>query len=255
MLAGLPTIGRNWALFSDVDGTLLDYASRPHDVVVPDSLRGVLAELQGELGGALALVSGRRLDDVEQLFAPLRLPAAGQHGAEARGDGARRVFVQPSAALGAILARVQVFIARHPAIRIENKGLSAQVSFREDPTQREALGVLLAQAVVATGADFQLYAGHDGYDIKPRAISKGSAMDWFMAAPPFAGRVPVFVGNDRTDEDGFAAALARGGHAIKVGLDDSETLAPLHIGTPAEFGQWLARSASVLASARRHDGG
>jgi trehalose 6-phosphate phosphatase len=251
MAASIPAIAPNWALFFDVDGTLLDYASRPEDVVVPDSLRRTLAGLSDALDGAVALVSGRMLDDVDRLFAPLKLPVAGQHGAEGRRNGSRQVFAPPSTALGAILAQVQVFAARHPAIRIENKGLSAQVNFRRDLSQREALGALLAEAIVATGADFQLYAGHDGYDIKPRGVNKGSVMDWFMAAPPFTGRVPVFIGNDRTDEDGFAAALARGGLAIKVGLEDIPTHAPLRMATPSELGEWLAHGVETLRPALR----
>jgi trehalose 6-phosphate phosphatase len=246
MAATLPTMVSDWALFLDIDGTLLDDAPLPDDVRVPESLRRTLGMLFDALDGAVALVSGRTLDDVDRLFAPLKLPAAGQHGAEGRRDGTPHVFVRHTAALGAILARVATFVTRHPAIRVENKGLSAQVNYRRDPAQREALGVLLADALVDTAADFQLYAGRDGFDIKPRAASKGLVMDWFMAGAPFAGRVPVFIGNDRTDEDGFAAALARGGVAIKVGREDASTVAPWRLSAPIELRAWLERSAATL---------
>ncbi len=99
--------------------------------------------------------------------------------------------------------------------------------------------------MVAEGGEFQLYASHLAYDVKPRAANKGFAVDWFMSAPPFAGRAPVFIGDDRTDEDGFVAAIARGGRAIKIG-GEGESLAPWRMTAPEALWQWLDLSLAAL---------
>lgn len=240
-----PTAAPGWALFLDVDGTLLDYASRPDAVHVPPALRHTLSALLSALDGALALVSGRSIDDLDRIFAPLRLPAAGQHGAEGRRDGDARVFAPASSALAQILAPIRAFAAERPGIRIEHKGLSAAIHYRGAEEERAALGAVVAAAVAQGGEAYKLLDSYLVFDIMPRAADKGRAVDWFMAEPPFAGRVPVFAGDDRTDEDGFAEVLARGGYAIKIGRN-GDTIAPWRIATPQAFRQWLDQSVTAL---------
>lgn len=246
MTPQLPLFARDWALFLDVDGTMLDYVARPESVRVPPSFRETLGLLAAALDGALAVVTGRKIADVDSLFAPLRLPVAGQHGAELRRDHSRCAFAPAPSELEAILAPVYAFAERKPAICVENKGFSAAVHYRGAEAEREALARLLNEVIDGHGAGFRLLPGHLVFDITQRAVNKGSAVDWFMAAAPFLHRTPVFIGDERTDEDGFAAVLARGGHAIRIGLE-GESLAPHRLHSPAELRAWLDGSAEALA--------
>lgn len=246
MALHLPLIARHWALFLDVDGTMLDYAARPELVRVPPSLRKALEMLTVALDGALAIVTGRRIDDVDQLLAPLRLPIAGQHGAEIRRDHTRCAFAPAPAVLEAILAPVYALARREPSIWVENKGFSAAVHYRGSEAERDALARLLTEAIERHGTAFKLMPGHLVFDVAQRVVHKGSAVDWFMASAPFAGRMPVFIGDEGTDEDGFAAVLARGGHAIRVG-HDGDSVAQDRVGSPAELRAWLSQSAEALA--------
>jgi trehalose 6-phosphate phosphatase len=249
MAETLPIIARDWALFLDVDGTLLDYVSRPDAAIVPPPLRQTLTALSRALGGALAIISGRTIADLDRLFAPLRLPVAGQHGAEARRSERICTFAPGSPALASILAPVYALGERRPAIMIENKGLSAAIHYAEAGSERETLSEILPKAIARSDGAYRLLASHLAFDIVPQAVDKGRAVDWFMAAAPFAGRVPVFIGDDRTDEDGFAAVTARGGHAINVGPRHSG-IAPWQIPTPQALRAWLDRSLAMLEPAR-----
>jgi trehalose 6-phosphate phosphatase len=245
MARTLPVVAHDWALFLDVDGTLLDFVADPATAEAPPDLQRTLARLSTALGGALAIVSGRSIADLDRLFAPLRLPLAGQHGAEARRGEKVRIFAPPSQALKAILAPIAAFAAGETAIRIERKGLSLAIHYRGAEGARDALRAILDKAMAEYGSEYQLLASHLAFDVRPRAVNKGVALDWFMDAAPFAGRVPIFIGDDRTDEDGFAAALARGGHAIKIGAR-GESVAPWNLAAPGELRTWLGRSLAAL---------
>jgi trehalose 6-phosphate phosphatase len=249
MAKALPIIARDWALFLDVDGTLLDFVSRPDAATVPPSLPPILTALSAELGGALAIISGRTIADLDRLFAPLRLPAAGQHGAEVRRDERTCVLAPHSPALASILEPVYALGERRLAIIIENKGLSAAIHYAEAGPERAALNEILPGAIARSDGAFQLLASHLAFDIVPHAVDKGRAIDWFMAVAPFAGRVPVFIGDDRTDEDGFAAVAARGGHTIQVGARGN-SIARWHVQTPQELRAWLERSLATLERSR-----
>lgn len=249
MARTLPMVAPDWALFLDVDGTLVDYVADPSTLRIPRALGETLAELSAALAGALAIISGRSITDLDRLFSPLQFPLAGQHGAELRRDGAINVLAPHCAALASILAPVSVFAERRPAIRIEHKGLSVAVHYRGAEESRDALEAILAGALARDGGDYELLHSHLAFDIRPRGAHKGSALDWFMRDAPFAGRVPIFIGDDRTDEDGFAAALARGGHAIKVGGGDS--VAPWSLPAPEALQHWLERSKSALKGKAR----
>ena len=139
----LPAIADDWALFLDVDGTLLDLGPRPDAVTVPHGLREALTALHRRLGGALALVSGRAIADLDRIFAPLRLPAAGQHGAEfrLRPDGA--ATAEPGADLATVVALLAPFAVAHPGVIVEDKGLSVAVHCRLAPAALPAAGLSL----------------------------------------------------------------------------------------------------------------
>jgi trehalose 6-phosphate phosphatase len=243
----VPLLAPDAALFLDIDGTLIEFVPRPEDARVPPPLLATLEALRQSLGGALALVSGRALGDVDRLFAPLTLAAAGQHGAEARMTpaGPAQIFTAPPAALGAVLAEVIPFLTAHPALRAESKGLSIAFHYRGAEAEAPRLRKILAAAVVRHGAALQMLDGHLCFDLRPTAEHKGKIVERFMASPPFAGRVPVYVGDAGTDEDGFAVALALGGRAIRIGARQP-TRATESFRDPPELRAWLARSAAAL---------
>jgi trehalose 6-phosphate phosphatase len=235
----LPAIGRDWALFLDVDGTLLDFAETPDQVAVPVDLLDTLGALHDRLGGALALVSGRPIGDLDRLFAPLRLPAAGQHGAELREAATGETLKAPPASqLAALTAALRRFAASRPGLLVEDKNASVAVHYRMAPRYRDELEEFTRSAIAANNEELEMLEAVMAIDVKPRSTDKGRAVAWFMTRPPFSGRVPAFVGDDRTDEDGFAAVTDRAGYAIQVGTS-RPLVAPWHIAAPADVRQWL----------------
>ena len=236
------------ALFLDIDGTLIEFVPHPEDARVPVSLLDTIVALRATLSGALAMVSGRKLADIDRLFAPLALSAAGQHGAEARfaADGAAQVFVSPIAALATVLEHAQLFLTAHPRIRVEQKGLSTAFHYRTDAGAAHGLRAVLEKAVALYEDELHLLDSHLCYDVRARHANKGKVVERFMRAPPFAGRVPVYVGDDWTDEDGFTAALAMNGRAIRVGAP-RPTLATEAIAEPAALRDWLDASRRALS--------
>jgi trehalose 6-phosphate phosphatase len=236
-----------WALFLDVDGTLVEIAADPEAVVVPSKARAVLAALRGVLDGAIALVSGRTVEKLDELFAPLRLPAAGNHGLERRGADGR--LIRPAerrAELDRVRAPFLRFAADHPGVIVEDKGLSVALHFRRAPgVEPEALH--LAERLVAEiDSGFRVQRGKKMIEIRPHGGDKGSVAVAFMAEPPFAGRTPLFIGDDVTDEDGFAAVNAMGGLSVRVGGNEP-TVARFRVANVAALLDWLERLADASA--------
>jgi trehalose 6-phosphate phosphatase len=213
---------REIGLFLDVDGTLLDIAPRPEAVVVSDRLRDDLNMVQQTLDGALALISGRKIADLDQLFAPLRLRAAGIHGAEIRQDpkGVTRSLAEgqfDDAAWNALNRLLSGF----PGAYAENKGVSFAIHYPKE-ADASALAAELTQLMThidPSGRRLQLLSGREVFEIALGGLDKGKAIARFMAAPPFSGRVPVFIGDDEIDRAAFDAALALGGMAFSVGVE------------------------------------
>jgi len=217
-----PQPATDWALFLDIDGTLLEHADTPDGVHVEAALRRLLERLQAFCGGALALVSGRAIADIDALFAPLRLPVAGQHGVERRdaaGELHRIPF--PEEQLRQVAQRFAAFKARHPGIVFEDKGHNLALHYRLAPALEREVRTLAERALAELGGDFELQPGRMVIELKPGGHDKGSAIEAYMVEAPFAGRVPVFLGDDLTDEYGFATVQRMGGHAVKVGAADS----------------------------------
>lgn len=230
---------RPLALFLDVDGTLLDIARRPEEVVVPEDLGALLQSASQALEGALALVSGRAIGDLDRLFAPLRLPAAGQHGAELRATPLGEVIgTPPPSHLADVSGVLRRFAATHPGILVEDKNASVAVHYRRAPQFRDELEAFTRAAIATNNEHMEILEAVMAFDVKLRSVDKGRAVGWFMQRPPFAGRLPVFVGDDHTDEFGFAAVSKLGGHAIQVGTSRPR-VTPWHIATPAELRWWL----------------
>jgi len=238
--------GPSWAFFLDVDGTLLEYADRPASVQVRSELAETLARLVRASDGAVALVSGRAVSDVDRLFAPLILPAAGQHGAERRqADGSyHRHPVLPDA-LPHVVAELAGFIARHPGILLEDKGLSVALHFRLRPELREIVEREVSRVAEMLGTAWSCQPGRLVYEILPGGRDKGVAIDDFMGEPPFVGRVAVFVGDDLTDEHGFTVVNRHGGLSVKVGT--GETAAGWRLPDTVAVCRWLDMCARRLA--------
>ena len=213
------------ALFLDFDGTLVDIAPRPEAVRVDAALPGRLAAVRERLDGALAVLSGRPIAEIDRLLAPLRLTAAGVHGLEVRADPAGPVVAAAAAtdALSAVRAVLAAAGMPGAGVHVEDKRLAVAVHYRNAPERGEMVRALLAD-VVALHPSLHLVAGKMVVEVKPAGVDKGTALMNFLARPPFLHRMPVMIGDDVTDEDGFRAALAAGGRAIKVG--PGESLAP-----------------------------
>lgn len=239
----LPVRPADCALFLDVDGTLLEIAPTPDDVVVPPRLVALLDRLHRALAGAVALVSGRAIDRIDALFAPLSMPAAGQHGAQLRLTTMDSfTSATPASVLSDLYRRLIEFADAHPGVVVEAKGLSIAAHYRQQPQGRDALAALLAERLTAMGPGWQLLPGKMVFEVKPRHITKGTAVEWFMRRPPFAGRTPIFVGDDVTDEDGFAAALRLGGASASVG---ERIAGRAGFADPAALHAWLAALADA----------
>ena len=226
----------NSAFFLDVDGTLLEFKSRPEDVVADDSLRALLARVRADAGGALALVSGRTLADLDRIVSPLLLPAAGTHGAELRfADGHRETT--ESTVLDAVRAVAKRFVEEHSGLSLEDKGASLAIHYRTAPEWSADIADFLERLVVQD--DLMVQHGKMVAEVKTARSDKGKAIDVLMQSPPFAGRTPLFIGDDLTDEHGFRVVRKRDGVSIKVGTGN--TLAQYRLNDPEEVLDFLRR--------------
>lgn len=238
----MPSLTTDHALFLDFDGTLADIAAKPDKVQVPVGLPPTLRALHQLLGGALAIVTGRKQSDVDGFLAPLLLPMASEHGAQYRFADARQAAIE-APDLGRVLAAATSLQAQHPELIVETKRASVALHFRQAPHLEPLCRETLEHAL--HGADgLELMQGKCVLEVKTAGVHKGQAIAAFMQTPPFAGRTPVFVGDDVTDEAGFAAVLALGGWAIKVGTGPSQ--ASYRCTTPAALRGWLAASRTAL---------
>jgi trehalose 6-phosphate phosphatase len=235
------------ALFLDVDGTLIDFAPSPNDVVVPSGLVEDIASLERSLGGATALVSGRTIEDLDHLFQPLRLRASGVHGAETRYDPSEPVpQVENAGKLSpGLWASVTDALAAFPGTFAENKRYSFAIHYRSAPHLGPRLLTMLRELVNARGDELQIFEAHCAFEIKGGNFDKGLAIERFLNRAPFAGRVPVFIGDDWTDESGFAAVVRGGGTAYSVG-EARPHVSGVFSG-PATVREWLRRAAREMA--------
>ena len=231
----LPPFATNWAVFLDVDGTLLEFGAQPEDVSIRPGLVATLDRLRRLV--PLALISGRTIADLDRLFAPLTLPAAGEHGAERRGRDGRTHVAPASPGLARARGHLVAWASARPGVRVEDKGLGLALHFRGAPGLAAEARCAAHDELQALGSGFVLGVGQMVVEIRPKGWDKGRAVTEFMAEPPFAGRVPVFVGDDATDEDGFAAANRLGGLSIKVGA--GPTVARWRLAGVAAVVEWL----------------
>ena len=214
----LPILNSNSALFLDIDGTLIDIAATPQAVEVPPALPGQLRQTQAKLAGALAILSGRKLADIDRLLGP-GLPCAAEHGAMLRdASGNLTQKVQRLAAYDKWLHTLQDEIQDMPGVLIEEKQFSLVVHYRQ-ARQFEAELSQLVDHLIGGSDDAVLMLAHCAFELKPRGGSKAEALDWFMRQQPFAGRIPVFIGDDITDEPAIEKAIELGGIGLHVARD------------------------------------
>jgi trehalose 6-phosphate phosphatase len=238
-VSGTPPYDSRWALFLDIDGTLLEIAATPQAVHPAGADTKLIAALFEKTSGALALVSGRSLAKIDELFSPLKLPAAGQHGVErrdARGKVYRPSF--PADVLARAAQQLADFANRHTGLVFEHKGYSMALHYRLAPRLAGAAHAVVREAARTVGNGVEVQRGKMVAELKLAGHDKGRAIDAFMREKPFIGRTPVFLGDDLTDEDGFRVVQRLGGHGIKIGAGTSA--AHWRLLNPAAARAWLS---------------
>jgi trehalose 6-phosphate phosphatase len=233
------------ALFLDFDGTMVDLAPQPNAVHVPEPLITVLQDLQGYLQGAVAVISGRPIAQLDEYLHPLRLAVAGVHGAERR-DRDGTLHLLNTHPLDHVEEAARALASQHPGLLVENKRGSLALHYRQSP-ELETLCVAAMQQAVQESPGLTLLRGKMVVEAKPGGASKGKAIEDFMAEAPFTGRTPVFIGDDITDEVGFSTVQRLGGLGIKVG--EGATVAWRRLADPAALRREL--EAAVAARTTR----
>jgi trehalose 6-phosphate phosphatase len=239
----------DWALFLDLDGTLLEICRTPGAVRAPRTLPRLIATLVDAFGGAVAVLSGRTIEDIDRLLAPLALPAAAVHGMYLRGaDGKlRELAASDGAFLDGARRELTAFVASCPGALLEDKGIALALHTRLAPEARANAQAAVARLAAASRGRYVVQAGKAVDELLPAGADKGASLLRFLDEPPFRGRRPLVLGDDRTDEHAFRAARSRDGFAIAIGqqLDNASMV----LRNPADCRRWLAR----LGAARPQD--
>lgn len=235
----LPEPRADWALFLDFDGSIVDIAPTPDSVVVPETLPSLLVALRGTLGGAVAIVTGRPIAQIDAFLGAAVPAVAGLHGLQRRTADGATVGTPPNDDLRRARARLEAFAAAHPGILFEDKEYSLALHYRLVPSLEDACRDVVDSAIEDDTEGWEILEGKMVFEIRPRGFTKGAAIEAFMGEAPFLGRTPVFCGDDTTDEDGFAAVNARGGVSVRVGAG-SATRAAVRVDTVAALLDWLA---------------
>lgn len=228
-------------MFLDVDGTLLEFEIRPDLVGLPLGALETIGRVSDRLGGALALVSGRPLSELDRLFSPQQFPAAGLHGQQFRGVVAPQPVFSGDA-LSALRHEAWLLAERHPGVLVEDKGANLALHWRAAPHAADAVRQL-AESHLPLIPGYRLQPGDHVIELVPADVDKGRAVHTLMGEAPFKGRTPVFVGDDLTDEFGFAAANAAGGWSVQVG-EREPTHAKYRLADPTAVHAWLRTNAA-----------
>ncbi len=205
-----------WALFLDIDGTLIDLAPSPDAIVVPTGLPQTLNAIADRLEGALALVTGRALAYADQLFQPYCFPIAGLHGCERRNAQRQVDRIIPTAEFEEMKASLAAAATQWPGVLIEDKGAAIAAHYRQAPQWRVQLTEAVEHHLLQAGQDFTLQRGKMVLEIRPVHANKGSALRAYLEEAPFRGRRPIAIGDDLTDEEMFRVANSFGGHSIRI---------------------------------------
>ena len=243
MRPSVPAPRPDWAYFFDIDGTLVDLNDNPGGVRLEQDLRTLIEALHRLTGGAVALISGRHLPDIDALMEGVRLPAAGQHGTERR-DAAGRIthHAVRTAQLDWAHDQIAAAAAKHPGLELQHKGLSLALHYRRAPQLAGYAHRLVRSLLPRLGKEYCLQRGKRIVEVKPAGKDKGAAVLEFMAEDPFRGRTAVFLGDDLTDEYGFATVNRLKGYSIKVG--PGPTAARFRFRNVAAVRAWLQQAVS-----------
>jgi len=246
-----PAITARLAIFTDFDGTLVEIAETPDGIEVPENLTQQIERAARELDSAFAVLTGREIEDIDRFLSPLHLPIAGAHGVQRRRADGTVEAVNLASVLGAeeIAHAVAPLVMAHPDLLLEPKEGSVALHYRQAPELEQACRTAMQEAVNGVGT-FTLVPGKMVIEARPRTANKGAALRAFMLEEPFAGRTPIFIGDDVTDEDGFIAAQELGGIGIKLG--EGETSAKMRIANVASV-YALIRGLSDIAAQQRED--
>lgn len=246
LLPPIPDSPRTIAFFLDFDGTLVDIADRPEAVQVSDATRNVLGALSKATQGAVAIITGRDIHTIDDFLNPLRLPIAGVHGLTRRdANGQIHLPTKHAATLDRVHASIERRVTGQAGLLIERKTASLALHYRSRPELETMCADLIDEALAQTDG-LVLRRGKMVLEVTAGHADKGSAVVAFLGEAPFAGRTPVFAGDDVTDEDAFAAINACGGISIKVG--GGATSARYRTGGPRTLLAWLVRTADTWGS-------
>jgi len=235
-----PPLPSDVALFLDVDGTLVELAPTPDEARAAPQVPALLERLRQRLGGAVALVSGRSIATLDRMLHPAVLPAVGVHGLEwrtAHGQTHRRA--NAAGALAAARDQLQVFVTAHGGVLLEDKGLTVALHYRARPDLGTEARSVAERVALDSGGRLELLEGKCMLELKPPGTDKGGGIRQLLRDPPFAGRRPVFVGDDVTDEAGFGAVNALGGISVVVDLDRASA-ATYRLADVTAVLRWLA---------------
>ena len=245
----LPAPSHEWSYFFDLDGTLVELAPLPSGVHGDAELRLLISALAAATGGAVAVITGRAIADIDRIFPDTRLPVAGQHGVERRTHGgALRRHLFPVELLDEARRELQVVVARHAGLLLEDKGLSLALHYRQVPQLASYAHRVMRRVQEQVGSAFCVQMGKRVVELKPAGRDKGVAIREFMDEVPFAGRRPVFIGDDVTDEHGFEVVNAYGGLSIKVGR--GPTRARRQLASVRAVRSWLSQDSALLTTHR-----
>ena len=250
---------RQHALFLDFDGTLADTAPRPDAVQLHGDTAGMLQSIYQMFGGAVAVVSGRSVADIDEFLSPLVLPVAGEHGAQWRSPQGEFFELDDAAFashLEPVLHAAELLVKQHSALLLERKTVGFALHYRMAPALY-ALCWNTIEPMIRHSSMLTLMRGKYVMEVVPSAVDKGTAISSFMQLAPFRGRMPIFFGDDVTDEAGFAAVQGAGGHGVKVGAGPSVALH--RCPNPAALRAWLGQAVNTsqarldeLAPSRAH---
>lgn len=234
-----PLVSGNLAFFFDLDGTLAEIKPHPDQVYIPAAVRTLLQKMSVMSDGALALISGRSMAELDKLATPFHFPLAGVHGAERRDiNDKTHVVTLPAPLVKTLQTELSATLAQLPGTELESKGMAFALHYRQAPEAEEAI-FMLAKTMTARYPELALQPGKCVVELKPLGINKGAAIRAFMQESPFKGRTPVFIGDDLTDEAGFKQVNAMGGLTIKVGVGD--TVAQHRLANVRMVYHWLGK--------------
>lgn len=234
------------ALFLDFDGTLVEIVDHPSHTRASPRLRCLLPRLPSACGGAVAVITGRRIEDLDRVLAPHAYLAAGVHGLERRAADGQVSAFEPSESLDRLRRVIEPFVARHEGLWIEDKSRALAVHYRNRPELESDVHRFVGELQNVAPEDLEILLGNKVFEVKPGIADKGKAIEAFMDEPPFAGRTPVFVGDDVTDEAGFRSVNALGGVSVKVG--NAPTIAHWRLADVDAVLDWLEHAVGNATS-------